>query len=153
MAERASSLLFAFKSEMTVEQRRALVAHIRERYPERVPVILERDGAHAAVLPTLPKKKYLAPADLSLSSFLNEIRRALHKADEEGEPEAALHGRRKRRSDGGADGISIVFMFGDGNAVANASQTMGQVYRVHADPDDGFLYLMYTAHNAFGGSV
>lgn len=49
------------------EKRKLEAERIRSKYPERVPVICERDAR--SDIPDIDKKKYLVPADLTVSQF------------------------------------------------------------------------------------
>ena len=48
---------------------------IRSKYPERVPVICEKDAR--SDIPDIDKKKYLVPADLTVSQFTWVIRKRI----------------------------------------------------------------------------
>ena len=58
------NLLFCFKEEHPYEKRRAEGEKIRRKYPDRVPVIVEK--APKARIGDLDKKKYLVPSDLTV---------------------------------------------------------------------------------------
>ncbi|GJP67006.1 hypothetical protein CLOP_g23875 [Closterium sp. NIES-67] len=45
---------------------------IRQKYPDRIPVIVEK--ARRSKVPDMDKKKYLVPADISISQFTAVIR-------------------------------------------------------------------------------
>lgn len=60
--------MFFLCCEKTSPEKRKLEAErIRSKYPERVPVICERDAR--SDIPDIDKKKYLVPADLTVSQF------------------------------------------------------------------------------------
>merc|ERR1712002_248990 len=67
-----SDMKFKYKEERTLAQRRADGDKVRMRYPDRVPVIVD-------------KKKYLVPADLTVGQFIFIIRKRI-----ELRPEGAL---------------------------------------------------------------
>ncbi|KAK9273934.1 hypothetical protein L1049_018746 [Liquidambar formosana] len=52
-----------FKQEHEFEKRRAEAGRIRDKYPDRIPVIVEK--AERSDIPNIDKKKYLVPADLT----------------------------------------------------------------------------------------
>ena len=58
------NLLFCLKEEHPYEKRRAEGEKIRRKYPDRVPVIVEK--APKARIGDLDKKKYLVPSDLTV---------------------------------------------------------------------------------------
>lgn len=49
-------------------------SQIREQYADRVPVIVERNPT-SRNLPDIDKKKFLAPADITVAKFISEIRK------------------------------------------------------------------------------
>jgi GABA(A) receptor-associated protein len=51
---------------------------IREKYPERIPIICEKWGNDDDV-PDIDRKKYLVPNDLSIANFMYVIRKRLKK--------------------------------------------------------------------------
>ncbi len=55
------------------EQRCEVSAKIVEQYPDRVPVIVERDPK--ARIADIDKKKFLAPGDIGMAKFISEIRK------------------------------------------------------------------------------
>ncbi|KAL4592472.1 hypothetical protein LXL04_005468 [Taraxacum kok-saghyz] len=64
-----------FKQEHDLEKRKAEAARIREKYPDRIPVIVEK-GERSDV-PNIDKKKYLVPADLTVGQFVYVIRKRI----------------------------------------------------------------------------
>ncbi|XP_059599091.1 autophagy-related protein 8f isoform X1 [Vitis vinifera] len=64
-----------FKQEHEFEKRRAEAARIRDKYPERIPVIVEK--AERSDIPNIDKKKYLVPADLTVGQFVYVIRKRI----------------------------------------------------------------------------
>merc|ERR1712130_41127 len=113
-----------FKSMNTFEQRRDVAAKIIENYPDRVPVIVERDPK--ARIAEISKNKFLAPADISVAKFISEIRKYIKLGRQES-----------------------LFVFVANNVMPQPNSTMSQVYAQHKDPD-GFLYVVYSSENAFG---
>ena len=106
------------------EQRRDVAAKIIENYPDRVPVIVERDPK--ARIAEISKNKFLAPADISVAKFISEIRKHIKLGRQES-----------------------LFVFVANNVMPQPNSTMSQVYAQHKDPD-GFLYVVYSSENAFG---
>ncbi|CAK9161978.1 unnamed protein product [Ilex paraguariensis] len=70
----------SFKLEHPLERRQAEAARIREKYPDRIPVIVER--AERSDMPDIDKKKYLVPADLSVGQFVYVVRRRIKLSPE-----------------------------------------------------------------------
>jgi GABA(A) receptor-associated protein len=107
-----------------LEQRKDVSAKIVEQYPDRVPVIVEKDPK--ARIADIDKKKFLAPADISVAKFISEIRKHIKLGRQES-----------------------LFVFVANNVMPQPNSTMSQVYAQHKDPD-GFLYVVYSSENAFG---
>ncbi|KAH7516927.1 hypothetical protein FEM48_Zijuj09G0007600 [Ziziphus jujuba var. spinosa] len=108
---------FAF--EQRVEESRDIVA----KYPDRVPVIVERYSS--SDLPELEKKKYLVPRDMSIGQFIHILSIRLHLI-----PGKAL------------------FIFVN-NTLPQTASLMDSVYESFKD-DDGFLYMCYSTEKTFG---
>ncbi|KAK3527078.1 hypothetical protein QTP86_008798 [Hemibagrus guttatus] len=69
-------LSFMYKEEHPFEKRRSEGEKIRKKYPDRVPVIVEK--APKARIGDLDKKKYLVPSDLTVGQFYFLIRKRIH---------------------------------------------------------------------------
>lgn len=113
----------SFKSEHPLEKRQAEAQRIREKYPDRIPVIVEKAGR--SDIPDIDKKKYLVPADLTVGQFIYVIRKRIKLP-----PEKAI------------------FIFVD-NVIPPTASLMSAVYEVQRD-EDGFLYVTYSGENTFG---
>lgn len=61
------TMKWAYKEENTFEKRRAEGEKIRRKYPDRIPVIVEK--VPKSKLQDLDKKKYLVPSDLTIGQF------------------------------------------------------------------------------------
>ena len=112
-----------FKDRHPFHKRQEEAQRIREKYPNRIPVICECVGGE---VPDIDRKKYLVPSDLSMAEFLYVIRKRIKISPEQ----------------------SIYLFVGDSVMVAGAQQ-MGSVYEEHKDLD-GFLYTCYSGENTFG---
>lgn len=114
-----------FKNEFSFERRRDESTRVLNRYPDRVPIICEKNRTASKGCPEIDKKKYLVPRDLNMGQFLYVVRKRL-KLD----PEKA------------------VFLF-VGNSLPPSSATINQIYNYNKD-QDGFLYVTYALENVFG---
>ncbi|KAK1438742.1 hypothetical protein QVD17_04552 [Tagetes erecta] len=112
-----------FKQEHDLEKRRAEAARIRDKYPDRVPVIVEK--AERSDVPNIDKKKYLVPADLTVGQFVYVIRKRIKLSAEK-----------------------AIFIFVD-NALPPTGAIMSSIYEEKKD-EDGFLYVTYSGENTFG---
>ena len=113
-----------FKQEHPFEKRKAEAERIREKYPDRVPIILEK--AEKSNIPDIDKKKFLVPGELTVTYFLMVIRKRIKLTPEMG-----------------------LFLFVN-NTLPRVDSVLSAVYKEHKDPD-GFLYFTYGAENTFGG--
>ena len=55
---------FAYKQDHPFEKRSTEAARIRDKYPDRIPVICEKDAR--SDIPRVDKRKYLIPMDLTV---------------------------------------------------------------------------------------
>lgn len=115
----------SFKSEHPLEKRQAEALRIREKYPDRIPVIVEKAGR--SDIPDIDKKKYLVPGDLTAGQFVYVIRKRIKLS-----PEKAI------------------FIFVN-NILPPTAALMSSIYEEHKD-EDGFLYIVYSGENTFGWS-
>ncbi len=113
-----------FKLQFTFDQRRSESKRIREKYPDRVPIICEKSPKHPT-MPNLDKKKYLVPTDLTLAQFIYVIRKRLK-----------------------LEASKALFLFIDGY-ILSSNLLLGDIYEEHSDID-GFLYIKYSEESTFG---
>merc|ERR1712045_942083 len=118
-----STMKWQYKEEHPFEKRRAEGEKIRRKYPDRVPVIVEKSPK--ARVGDLDKKKYLVPSDLTVGQFYFLIRKRISLR-----PEDAL------------------FFFVN-NAIPPTSATMGSLYQEHHE-EDFFLYIAYSDESVYG---
>jgi len=100
---------FQYKEEHPFEKRRSEGEKIRKKYPDRVPVIVEK--APKARIGDLDKKKYLVPSDLTVGQFYFLIRKRIHLRAED-----------------------ALFFFVN-NVIPPTSATMGLLYQEHHEED------------------
>lgn len=114
-----------FKQRFAFDDRRDEAQRIREKFPDRIPVIVERSRSTTSAIPHIDKEKFLVPGDLSISQFIFIIRRRLH-----------------------LDSDTALFVY-IGNTLPTTGTLLRELYRNHAE-SDGFLYLSYCGENTFG---
>jgi len=114
-----------YKEDNDFERRRAEGARICQKYPDRVPVIVEK--ACKSSLKELDKKKYLIPADLTVGQFYFLIRSRIDLRAED-----------------------TLFFFVN-NTIPQTSITMGDLYKEHHE-EDCFLYVAYSEESVYGGN-
>jgi GABA(A) receptor-associated protein len=112
-----------FKQANPFERRAAEASRIRAKYADRIPIILEKDPR--SDVPVIDKKKYLVPGDLTVSHFVQVVRKRLKLEAEKG-----------------------IFLFVNG-ILPPLGQLISTLYEEQKD-EDGFLYLWYSGENTFG---
>ncbi|KAG5561342.1 hypothetical protein RHGRI_004390 [Rhododendron griersonianum] len=113
----------SFKLEHTLERRKAESGRIREKYADRIPVIVEK--AERSDIPDIDKKKYLVPADLTVGQFVYVVRKRINLSAEK-----------------------AIFVFVK-NTLPPTAALMSAIYKENKD-EDGFLYMTYSGENTFG---
>lgn len=113
-----------FKARSTFEERSLESLRIRERFPGRIPIIVERSG-RSTDIPLIDKNKFLAPGDLNVSQFIHVVRRRMQLSSE-----VAL----------------FIFV---GNTLPTTGTLLRELYATYGEPD-GFLYMLYSGENTFG---
>jgi len=112
-----------FKEQNTFSNRQSESAKIRSKYPDRIPVIVEK--VPNSTIKDIDKKKFLVPSDISVAQFMWIIRKRIQLPSER-----------------------AIFLF-VGKILPQSSASMGQIYQEHQD-EDGFLYIAYSGENYFG---
>ncbi|XP_020593982.1 autophagy-related protein 8C [Phalaenopsis equestris] len=113
----------SFKLEHPLERRQAEAARIREKYPDRIPVIVEK--AERSDIPDIDKKKY--SADLTVGQFVYVVRKRIKLSAEK-----------------------AIFIFVK-NTLPPTAAMMSAIYEENKD-EDGFLYMTYSGENTFGSA-
>ena len=115
----------SFQRNHSFHKRSAESSRILSKYPDRVPVIVEKDP-RCKDIPDIDRKKYLVPDDLSMANFMYVVRKRIKLS-----PEKSL------------------YLFVDGNNMAPASQLVKNVYQEYSSSDN-FLYIIYAGESTFG---
>lgn len=115
----------AFKEEHAFQKRESEACRIRDKYPDRIPVICEKDSR--SDIDDIDKKKYLVPQDLTVGQFVYVIRKRIKLS-----PEKAIY----------------IFIK---NKLPPTAALMSSIYEEQKD-DDGFLYITYSGENTFGAT-
>eukprot|EP01068_Selenidium_serpulae_P006660 Selendium_serpulae@DN4468_c0_g1_i2.p1 len=115
---------------------------IMRKFPNRVPVICEKD-VRSTSLPTIPTKKFLVPRTMLVGEFKYIIFRHITAIDQTSEKSIYLfvnegpgqtRTRRTRRSPA-------------------HDETMGEIWNNNRDTRDGFLYMEYSAESTLGSTA
>ena len=116
-----------YKITKTFEDRQNESKEIIDKYPNRIPLIIEKlTNKNDTVIPDFDKNKYLVPDDLTASQLIYVIRKRLKLAPE----------------------LAIFIFCGDGKLL-RPNSTMRYIYENHKDKD-GFVYIVYSGESTFG---
>ncbi len=111
-----------YKSLHSLESLTSECDYIRQKYPDRIPVIIERRNRDT---PEIDNKKFLVPADLTCGQLLYVIRKRLKLT---------------------ATGAIFIFV---NNQLLPASVLLSQIYTENADIS-GYLFCIYSKEDTFG---
>eukprot|EP00485_Elphidium_margaritaceum_P022911 CAMPEP_0202710618 /NCGR_PEP_ID=MMETSP1385-20130828/22578_1 /ASSEMBLY_ACC=CAM_ASM_000861 /TAXON_ID=933848 /ORGANISM="Elphidium margaritaceum" /LENGTH=117 /DNA_ID=CAMNT_0049370197 /DNA_START=65 /DNA_END=418 /DNA_ORIENTATION=- len=114
---------FEFKQQHSLQERQKKAQKVLQKYPDRVPIICEKDPKSA--IQQMERTKILVPKELSVAQFIKVIRKRINLQPEQS-----------------------IFLFINDTLVLNAKM-MIDVYSEHKD-EDGFLYVSYSTENTFG---
>jgi GABA(A) receptor-associated protein len=114
---------FDFKKNHKFEDRQKEAERILKKYPDRVPIIVEK--AAKSSVPNIDKHKYLVPNDITVGQFCYIIRKRIKLGSEQG-----------------------LFLFIN-NTLPATSALMSQIYKEHKE-SCGFVYCLYSGESCFG---
>lgn len=117
----------SFKQIHPFEKRLSESSRIRLKYPDRVPVIIEKDFNSDII--DLDKNKYLVPDELTIGQLVYVIRKRIKLS-----PEKAI------------------FIFINRKSLAPTAALLSNVYEEHKN-EDGFLYVTYSGQDSFGNNL
>ena len=112
-----------FRNNHSFESRSNESMRIKNKYPDKIPVICEKDWNSS--IPETDKQKYLVPSDMTISNFLFVIRKRLKLNNQE------------------AIFLSIQ------DIIPTSRTTFYELYEKYKY-SDGFLYIVYSKENTFG---
>tara|TARA_B100001123_G_C14887319_1_gene858441 strand:- start:142 stop:495 length:354 start_codon:yes stop_codon:yes gene_type:complete len=110
--------------EKSFDQRIKESTNILTKYPDRVPIIVQKDHK-CKNLNQIDKMKYLVPKDMTICQFTYIIRKRIHL-----NPSETLF-------------ITI------NNKMITSRTTISELYEMEKD-NDGFIYIIYSSENTFG---
>jgi GABA(A) receptor-associated protein len=114
-----------FQSTHSFKDRCEESRRILGQFVDRVPVIVERSSACRDIAP-IDKCKFLVPSDLTMGQLMYVIRKRIR-----------------------LDASVALFLMVEGRSLAPVGSMVGEIYERHKG-EDGFLYITYSAENAFG---
>ena len=112
-----------FKNKYSFDERVQESRNIKEKYPDRVPIIVQKNPY--CDVPDIDKFKYLVPKEMNMAQFLFVIRKRIK-----------------------INSSTSLFIIVD-NGLVGSSINISSIYEDKKD-NDGFLYVTYTTENTFG---
>ena len=99
---------------------------IIEKYPERIPVIVEKARTHAKDMDDIDRNKFLVPNDLTMANFMYIIRKRLKLSPDKS-----------------------IYLFVNDTTLVPTAALMSTIYTENKD-EDGFMYIRYASESTFG---
>ena len=119
---------FRFKQEnRDVQQRRQNCEKIRHQFPDKIPIICEKDPK--SKIRDIDKTKYLVPNDLTVSQFSMMIRKRIEIPQE-----------------------AAFYLLVNGKNSITGDALLSEIYEKYKDPSDGFLYIAYASELTWGNN-
>lgn len=112
-----------YKQQHNYEERNSEASRILNKYPDRIPVIVEK--VPGSNIEDIDRKKYLVPGDITVGQFIYVIRKRIKLA---------------------SDQAIFIFL---GESIPPTNALMSNVYEKNKD-EDQFLYLSYASESTFG---
>ncbi len=114
-----------FRNQKSFQQRQEESSQIAVKYPDRVPVIVEKSPQDHTTN-QIDRKKFLVPKELSLHGFIAVLRRRIE-----------------------LDETKAMYLFFNEKTMPAGSMSLGEIAAKHSDAD-GFLYCIYAGETTFG---
>ena len=124
--ETPSKVSKPFKETYTFEERKTHSSDIRVKYPDRLPIVMQR-SMNDKILGEMDKVKYLVPGDLTIIEFMAILRKRLSVNQS----------------------TSIYLYNHDNKIIISGTNSIEHLYNKYKN-DDGFLYIEYCGENVFG---
>ena len=122
-----TQMKFKFATENPVEKRKSECDQIINQYPDKIPIICEKDP-NCKDLPEIDKTKYLVSNNLSVANFNLMIRKRIGVKEE----------------------ASAFYLLINGNYNLIGDRALSDIYEKYKSPEDGFLYIVYTSTIVWG---
>lgn len=121
-----NNLEINYRESASFEERKKRSNTLLSKYPDKIPVILEKSKKDK-YLPRIDKSKLLVAQDMTVATIIQLLKKSI-KINEN---------------------TSIYIMVSNNNTMLSGSQSITTIYQDHKN-DDGFLYLEYCTENVFG---
>lgn len=116
---------FKYQKKHSLEKRKAESSSILSSYPDRIPVIVEKN-TNSKLVDTIDKNKFLVPNDITVGQFQYIIRKRIKLNQNE-----------------------ALFIFTENSELIATSNLMNETYKRYKS-EDGFLYFSYNEESTFG---
>ena len=130
-----NNIKISYKNNHTIEERKSETLKIKNKYSDKIPVIVTKDPS--SQLNNITKEKYLVPFDMTIGQFMSVIR--------------------EKTSIGQEQAINIFLIdYNNNNILAPTSASFESLYIQYVEKEinnknyDGYIYLIYTGENVFG---
>ncbi len=130
-----SNIKISYKNNHTIEERKSETLKIKNKYSDKIPVIVTKDPS--SQLNNITKEKYLVPFNMTIGQFMSVIR--------------------EKTSIGQEQAINIFLIdYNNNNILASTSTSFESLYIQYVEKEinnknyDGYIYLIYTGENVFG---
>ena len=114
-----------YQNKLTLEKRLSEFNRIRSKYPDRIPIIIEKTKTSSNNIPDLDKHKFLVPEDITLGQFMYVLRQRIK-----------------------LESKVAIFLFINDKLISTSS-LIGEIYNENKHIDN-FLYIKYAGENTFG---
>lgn len=114
-----------YRDTHSLVERRIAAKKVLDKYPDRVPVIIE---ASTDLNPEMKSVKFLIYSDITMSEFIYIIRNRIGKSLHPGQ---------------------AIFLFTERNTLPPSSEMMNHIYEDHKN-EDGMLYLKLDLETTYG---
>ena len=122
------SFTFQFmKDNPDVQKRKSECEQIKQQYPDKIPVICEKDPK-CKDLDEIEKTKFLVSNQFTVTQFNLLVRKRVGALDE----------------------TCSLFLLANAQFNLTGDLIMSEVYEKYKNKEDGFLYIVYTSKEFFG---
>lgn len=112
-----------FKEKFSYEKRRLESQKLREKYPNRIPIIIDKHKI--STIPDIDKNKFLVPCDITVGHFFFMIRKRINLKKED---------------------AMYIFI---NDKIPSLTALISSIYKEYKN-EDGFLYAIYCSEATFG---
>ena len=126
IAEKLNASINLFKDDNNTLYTKDEAIRVRTKYPDRIPVIVNRSRSAGSSVPEIDKHKFLVPCDLTMGQLQYVIRKRLTLTSEK-----------------------ALFLFVN-NTIPPTSTLISTIYEEYKDKETEFLYVTYAMENTFG---